>query len=168
MRRVGSNYIAANATILGDVVLLPGANVWFGCVLRGDVARLTLRENVNLQDGVIMHADTGFPNVIEAGVVVGHGAILHGVRVGRDTLIGMRATLLSGTIVGEECIIAAGCLVPERMVIPPRSLVMGVPGKIVRPVRDDEVEWTRTLNRRYLELAEEHVQGKYPSVAESK
>lgn len=163
MRRVGSNYIAANATVLGDVVLHPGANVWYGCVLRGDVARLTLGRNVNLQDGVIMHADFGFQHEVEEGVVVGHGAILHGVRVGRDTLVGMAATLLGKSDVGPECILAAGCLVPEGMIIPPRSVVMGVPGKIVRPVRDEEVEYTRALNRRYLQLAEEHASGKYPA-----
>jgi carbonic anhydrase/acetyltransferase-like protein (isoleucine patch superfamily) len=164
MRKVGPNYIAANAIVVGDVVLHPGANIWYGCVLRGDVARLTLGPNANLQDGVIMHADTGYPNEIEAGGVVGHGAILHGIRVGRDSLIGMGATLLSRSDIGPECIIAAGSLVPEGMIIPPRSVVMGVPGKIVRQVRDDEVEKTRAWNKRYLQLAEDHAAGKYRAV----
>src|SRR6185436_2871022 len=103
MQKIGTNYIAANATVLGDIVLHPGVNIWYGCVLRGDVARLTLGPNVNLQDGVIMHADFGYPHEIEEGVVVGHGAILHGVRIGRDTLVGMAATLLGKSDVGPEC-----------------------------------------------------------------
>jgi carbonic anhydrase/acetyltransferase-like protein (isoleucine patch superfamily) len=162
MRKIGEYYLADNATVLGDVVIHPGANVWYGCILRGDVARLTLGRNVNLQDGVIMHADFGHPHEIEEGVVVGHGAILHGRRIGRGSLIGMAATVLGGAVIGEECIVAAGCLVPEDMVIPPRSLVRGLPAKVVRAVSDEEVRYIRGLNEHYLRLSREHAQGRYP------
>ncbi len=164
MRQIGEVYVASNATILGDVVLSPGANVWYGCILRGDLARITLGERVNLQDGCIVHTDRDEPQTIEAGVVAGHGAILHGRRIGKDTLIAMGARLLSGCEIGEGCIIAAGAVIAEGKVIPPRSLVMGLPGKVVRAVTDEEVERTRGIAARYLELARRHARGEigYP------
>ena len=96
---------------------------------------------------------------LEPGVAVGHAAVLHGVRVRADTLVGIGAKLLSGTDIGEECVIAAGCVVPPGTVVPPRSLVMGVPGKVVRAVTPDEVERTRVINRRYVELAARYAAG---------
>lgn len=164
MRKQGTNYFAENAIIVGDVRLAEGVNIWPNCVIRGDVAPLILGKNVNLQDGVIMHADFGFPNELEEGVVVGHGAILHGLKIGRDTLIGMGATILGGSIIGEECIIAAGALVVEGARIPPRSVVMGVPGKVVRAVTDQELANTRMLNARYLQMCQAHNQGDFPDV----
>lgn len=136
-------------------------NIWYGAVIRGDVAPITLGENVNLQDGVIVHCDYGFPNVIESGVVAGHAAVLHGIRVGRDTLIGIGAKLLSGTDIGEECLIAAGAVVPPGMKVPPRSVVMGLPGKVVRAVTPEEVARTRTINERYLEMAKRYRAGEF-------
>jgi carbonic anhydrase/acetyltransferase-like protein (isoleucine patch superfamily) len=159
MRQIGEVFVASNATILGDVVLAPEANVWYGCILRGDLARITLERGVNLQDGCIVHTDRDEPQVIEAGVVAGHGAILHGRRIGKDTLIAMGARLLSGCEIGEGCIIAAGTVVTEGKVIPPRSLVMGLPGKVLRSVMDEEVERTRGIATRYLELARRHARG---------
>lgn len=164
MRQLGQAFVADNAIVTGDVVLGPGANLWYGCVLRGDVARLTLEERVNLQDGCIVHADTDAPQVIEAGVVAGHLVMLHGVRVGRDTLVGIGSRLLGGTVIGEECIIAAGAIVTEGKTIPPRSLVMGIPGKVVRQVTDEEVARTRLINAKYLELAREYAAGKYKAL----
>ena len=152
-------YLAGTAVVCGDVRMSPGVNVWFGAVVRGDVAPITLGERVNLQDGVIVHCDFDVPQVIEPGVVVGHAAVLHGARIRADTLVGIGAKLLSGTDVGEECVIAAGCVVPPGMVVPPRSLVMGVPGKVVRAVTPEEAERTRTINRRYLELAARYASG---------
>lgn len=146
-------FLAPGATFVGDVTCGPGVNVWFGAVVRGDVAPVILGENVNLQDGVIVHCDFGVTNTVEPNVVAGHAAILHGVRVGAGTLVGMRATLLGGTEIGEECLIAAGAVVPPGMKVPPRSVVMGVPGKIVRPATADEVEQTRVICARYRELA---------------
>jgi len=146
-------FLASSASVVGDVRMSPGVNIWFGAVVRGDVAPITLGENVNLQDGVIAHCDFGVPLVVEANVVVGHAAVLHGARIGAGSLIGIGAKLLSGSIIGEECIIAAGCVVPPWMVVPPRSLVMGLPGKVIRRVNDEDVERTRMISARYLQLA---------------
>ena len=101
-------WLAPNAYITGDVTCGPGVNLWFGAVVRGDVAPIILGENVNIQDGAIVHCDFGVTNTIEPGVVVGHAAVLHGARVGADSLIGIGAKLLSGSVIGPECIIAAG------------------------------------------------------------
>ncbi|HJZ56266.1 MAG TPA: gamma carbonic anhydrase family protein [Gemmataceae bacterium] len=156
-------FLAPSAVLTGDVTCGPGVNIWFGCVLRGDIAPITLGENVNLQDGVIVHCDYGVPNVVEPGVVAGHAAVLHGARVGADTLVGIGAKLLSGTEIGPECLIAAGAVVPPGMKVPPRSVVMGLPGKVVRPARADEVERTRTINARYRELARRYANGEFPT-----
>lgn len=161
MQARGDVFVATNAVVLGEVVLGPGVNIWFGCLLRGDVARITLGPRVNLQDGCLVHTDRDAPQVIEEGVVAGHGAILHGSRIGRDSLIGMGATLLSGVVVGEECIIAAGTLVPEGRCIPPRSVVMGMPGKVVREATDQEIARTRDIAHHYLELAHRYVRGEF-------
>jgi carbonic anhydrase/acetyltransferase-like protein (isoleucine patch superfamily) len=161
MQAIKDFYVASNAIIRGDVDLRPGVNIWFNCVIRGDLARITLGERVNIQDGSIVHTDTDAPQTLEQGVVVGHGAILHGGRIGRETLIGMRATLLSGCEVGEECVIAAGTVITEGRRIPARSVVMGVPGKVVREVTPEELERTRTICSHYLELAQRYVRSGY-------
>ena len=152
-------FLAPTAVVTGDVTCGPGVNIWFGCVVRGDVAPITLGENVNLQDGVIVHCDAGVPNVVEPGVVVGHAAVLHGVRVGAGTLVGIGAKLLSGSDIGEECVIAAGAVVPPGMRVPPRSVVMGLPGKVVRPATADEVAKTRMICERYREMARRYADG---------
>src|SRR5439155_3578361 len=127
MHAIKDYYVASTAVVTGNVVLGPGVNVWFGTIVRGDLAVITLEPRVNLQDGCIVHTDTDAPLTIGEGVVVGHGAILHGTTVGRESLIGMGARLLSGCEVGAECLIAAGTLVTEGRRIPPRSVGMGVP-----------------------------------------
>lgn len=164
MQPIRDYYQAANATVVGNISIATGVNIWYGCVLRGDVDRITLGKNVNVQDLTMIHCDPGFPNQIDEGVVIGHSAIVHGSRIGRDTLIGMGATLLGRCIIGEECIIAARALIPEGVVIPPRSLVMGMPGKIVRQVTDEEVTMIRKLNAHYLIMAEQHAQGMHAPV----
>lgn len=162
MQRIKDFYIAPGAVVTGDVVIGTDANIWYGCILRGDVERITLQARVNLQDGCIVHADYDVPQVIEEGVVIGHMAMLHGRRIGRDSLIGIGARLLGGSEIGEECIVAAGALVTERTVIPPRSLVMGVPGKVVRTVTDADVARIRENNLRYVELARKYAAGAFP------
>jgi carbonic anhydrase/acetyltransferase-like protein (isoleucine patch superfamily) len=162
MHPIQDFYIAPGAIVTGDVVIGPGVNVWFNSVVRGDLARITLGPRVNVQDGVVIHTDYDSPQVIEEGVVVGHRAVLHGQRVGRDTLVGMGALLLSGCEVGEECLIAAGTLITEGRRIPPRSVVMGVPGKVVREVRPEELRRTHSICAHYLEMAQRYVHGDYP------
>lgn len=162
MQAIRDYYVASTAVVLGNVALGPGANVWFNTVVRGDLASIMLGPRVNLQDGCIVHTDSDAPMAVEEGVVVGHGAILHGGRVGRDTLIGMGAKLLTGCEVGEECLVAAGTLVTEGRRIPPRSVVMGVPGKVVRAVTDEELARTHRICAHYLEMAQRYVRGAYP------
>jgi carbonic anhydrase/acetyltransferase-like protein (isoleucine patch superfamily) len=162
MRAIQGCYIADGAVVRGDVVLSPGVNIWFGSVLRGDLARITLGPRVNIQDGCVVHTDYGEPQTIEEGVVVGHGAVLHGRSVGRDTLVGMGALLLSGCEIGAECLIAAGTLITEKRRIPPRSVVMGVPGRIVRATSDDDLRRTHAIAAHYLELAQRYVRGDFP------
>jgi carbonic anhydrase/acetyltransferase-like protein (isoleucine patch superfamily) len=161
MQLIRDFYVASNAIIRGDVVIASGVNIWYSCVIRGDLATITLGQRVNIQDGCIVHTDSDAPQVIEEGVVVGHGAILHGQRIGRDALVGMGAKLLSSCEVGEECLIAAGTVITEGRRIPPRSVVMGVPGKVVREVTPEEVERTRTICAHYLELAQRYVRSGY-------
>jgi carbonic anhydrase/acetyltransferase-like protein (isoleucine patch superfamily) len=156
-------YVASNAVVRGDVDLEAGVNIWYGCVVRADLATITLGARVNIQDGSIVHTDTDAPMTVEEGVVVGHAAILHGRRVGRETLVGMGAKLLSGSEIGEECLIAAGTLVTEGRRIPPRSVVMGVPGRVVREIRHEELERTREIAAHYLEMAQRYVRGAYPA-----
>jgi carbonic anhydrase/acetyltransferase-like protein (isoleucine patch superfamily) len=162
MQAIQDFYIAPGAIVTGDVVLAPGVNIWFASVVRGDVAPLKLGARVNLQDGCIVHADYDVPQEIEEGVVAGHAAVLHGRLVGRDTLIGIGARLLGGTEIGPECIIAAGAVVTEGRRIPARSVVMGIPGKVVREVTAAELERTRSINAHYLELAQRYARGGYP------
>ena len=162
MRAIRDYYVAHNAIVTGDVVLSAGANIWFGSILRGDLARITLGPRVNLQDGCIVHTDYDEAQTIEEGVVVGHRAVLHGRVIGHDTLIGMGALLLSKSEIGAECIIAAGTLITENRRIPPRSLVMGMPGRIVREVSDDDLRRTHAISAHYLELAQRYVHGAFP------
>jgi carbonic anhydrase/acetyltransferase-like protein (isoleucine patch superfamily) len=155
-------YLAPGVVITGDVVLNPGVNIWYGVVIRGDLARITLGPRVNLQDGCILHTDYGEPQDIEEGVVVGHRATLHGRSIGRDTLVGMGAILLSGCEIGAECLLAAGTLVTEKRRIPPRSLVMGVPGKVIREITDEDLRRTHAISAHYLELAQRYTHGDFP------
>jgi carbonic anhydrase/acetyltransferase-like protein (isoleucine patch superfamily) len=162
MQLIDGYYVAPGVVVTGDVVLSPGVNLWYGVVIRGDLARITLGPRVNVQDGSVLHTDYNFQQVIEEGVVVGHRAVLHGARIGRDTLIGMGALLLSGCEIGEECIIAAGTLITEGRRIPPRSVVMGMPGRVVREVNGEDLRHTRAVAAHYLELAQRYVHGAFP------
>jgi carbonic anhydrase/acetyltransferase-like protein (isoleucine patch superfamily) len=139
----GGAFVASNAIVTGDVTLGRDVGIWFGCVVRGDDAPLTIGERTNIQDLTMIHADTGVPNVIGAEVTVGHRCVLHGARIEDRCLIGMGAVLLGGSRIGAESLIAAGAVVKESFVVPPRSLVAGVPGKILRSLSDDEVAMIR-------------------------
>jgi carbonic anhydrase/acetyltransferase-like protein (isoleucine patch superfamily) len=162
MRQIHDYYVASDAVVTGDVVLSAGVNIWFGCVLRGDLSRITLSPRVNLQDCCIVHTDHDCPLMIEEGVVIGHRAVLHGRSIGRDTLIGIGAMLLSGCEIGAECLIAAGTLITERRRIPPRSVVMGVPGRIVREVTDEDLRRTLSISAHYLDMAQRYARGAFP------
>jgi carbonic anhydrase/acetyltransferase-like protein (isoleucine patch superfamily) len=161
MQAIRDFYIARGVVITGDVVLGPGVNIWYGSVLRGDLARISLGPRVNIQDGCIVHTDYEQPQIIDEGVVVGHRAVLHGHKIGRDTLVGMGAMLLSGSEIGEECLIAAGALITENRRIPPRSVVMGVPGRVIRQVTEEDIRRTHAIAAHYLELAERYARGAF-------
>jgi carbonic anhydrase/acetyltransferase-like protein (isoleucine patch superfamily) len=135
----GGAYAATNAILTGDLTLGEDVGVWFGCVLRGDDAPLTIGARTNVQDLTMIHADTGVPNVIGAEVTIGHRCVLHGARVEDRCLIGMGAILLGGSHIGAESLVAAGAVVRENFVVPPRSLVAGVPAKVLRQLSDEEV-----------------------------
>ena len=147
----GGAFVAANAIVTGDVTLGEDVGVWFGCVVRGDDAPLTVGRRTNVQDLTMIHADTGVPNVIGEEVTIGHRCVLHGARVEDRCLIGMGAILLGGSVIGAESLIAAGAVVKEGFVVPPRSLVAGVPGRILRELRDDEVEAIRRSAEGYVQ-----------------
>lgn len=157
LRRVGGAMIADNAAVMGDVRLGRDVSVWFGVTIRGDDARVEIGDDTNVQDNTCVHVDIDAPQRIGRGVTIGHGVILHGVEVGDYALIGMGAVLLSGCRVGEYCIVGAGAVVPENVVIPPRSLVLGVPGRIKRQVTEAEMEENRWRARHYVTRAESYL-----------
>jgi carbonic anhydrase/acetyltransferase-like protein (isoleucine patch superfamily) len=136
-----SAYVDESAQVIGDVVLGPESSIWLNAVVRGDVNYIRIGPQSNLQDGVIVHVNhqPSYPTVVGERVTVGHAAILHGCVVEDRCLIGMGAILLNGSHVGSDSIVAAGTLVSERTVIPPRSLVMGSPGKVRRTLTDAEL-----------------------------
>jgi carbonic anhydrase/acetyltransferase-like protein (isoleucine patch superfamily) len=135
----GGGYRAFDAVVTGDVSIGPDAGIWFGCVVRGDDAPITIGARTNIQDLTMIHADPGAPNSIGAEVTVGHRCVLHGVKIGDGALIGMGAILLGGSEVGPEALVAAGAVVREGFAVPPRTLVAGVPAKVVRPLRPEEL-----------------------------
>ena len=147
-------FVAAGARLVGRVSVGPGASVWFNAVLRGDSAPIVVGRLVNLQDGVVVHVDDGSPTHIGDEVTVGHAAIIHAATVGARVLVGMQSVILSGAAIGEGSIIGAGALVPEGRTIPPRSLVLGTPGRVVREVRDEEYAAILESARHYAELAQ--------------
>ncbi|HEY8667623.1 MAG TPA: gamma carbonic anhydrase family protein [Tepidisphaeraceae bacterium] len=160
-KTAGGYFLASSAMVAGDVTVGTLSSFWFNTVVRGDVAPVTIGQRVNVQDGAVIHCDTDVPNIIEDDVTIGHGAIVHGMFVGRGTLIGMGATLLGRTKIGGECLVAAGAVVPPGLEVPDRMVVMGVPGKIVRPVTEAELKYLRWLTPHYVELAEQWVAGKW-------
>jgi carbonic anhydrase/acetyltransferase-like protein (isoleucine patch superfamily) len=146
-------WYAPGAVVVGDVTVGEGSSFWFGSVTRGDVAPVRIGKRVNVQDGAVIHCDSGIENVIEDDVTIGHGAIVHGMFVGRGTLIGMGARVLGRTKIGRGCLVAAGAVVPPGLEVPDGMVVMGVPGKIVRPIREEEKKYAVWLTSHYEQLA---------------
>jgi carbonic anhydrase/acetyltransferase-like protein (isoleucine patch superfamily) len=148
----GDYWIADNAIVIGEVILENNANIWFNCVVRADNDVVTIGENSQLQDGVIVHVDPGHPLKLGKNVSVGHMAMLHGCTVGDGTLIGIKAVILNNAVIGRNCLIGANSLIAEGKKIPDGSLVMGSPGRVVRHLTEAEIRsihetadnyWTR-------------------------
>lgn len=154
-------FIAPNATVVGNVHLAEESSVWFGAILRGDGDEIYVGARSNIQDGCIVHVDPGAPVHIGEDVVVGHGAIIHGATVGDSSLIGMRATLLNNVKVGKGCIIGAHSLLTEGTEIPDYSVVMGVPGKIVKQLSPEAAEKIKENAARYVELGKRYLAGEF-------
>lgn len=143
-------WVAPDATVIGRVVLSAGVGVWFGAVLRGDEEPIVIGEDSNLQEHCVLHTDHGFPLTVGKGCTIGHRAILHGCTVGDNVLVGMGATILNGARIGRDSLIGAGAMVTEGKEIPPGSLVLGMPGKVVRPLSADEIERNRAAAAHYV------------------
>ncbi|AFM18718.1 isoleucine patch superfamily enzyme, carbonic anhydrase/acetyltransferase [Mycolicibacterium chubuense NBB4] len=150
------SWIAPNATLVGQIVLAENASAWYGVILRAEAEPIEIGEGTNLQDGVTIHVDPGFPARVGAGVSVGHNAVLHGCTVEDDCLIGMGAVVLNGATIGTGSLVAAGAVVPQGAVIPPGSMVAGVPAKVRRELREDEVEGIRHNAQVYQQLVKLH------------
>jgi len=155
-----SAYIAPTATIIGDVEIEEGASVWDGAVLRGDVSYIKIGKNTNIQDNAVVHVDYNEPTIIGENVTVGHMAVVHAAKIGNNVIVGIHAVILNGAEIGDGSVIGAGAVVTSRTKIPPKSLVLGIPAKVVR--QGEEIERMAIENGLiYQKLRDEHKRGKY-------
>lgn len=146
-------WVAPGCYVVGDIALEAKSSVWFGSTLRGDNERITIGAGSNVQENCVLHTDMGFPLTIGAGCTIGHKAMLHGCVIGENSLIGMGATVLNGAVIGKNCLIGAGALITEGKTIPDGSLVMGVPGKVVRELDAAAIDGLRLSALHYQENA---------------
>lgn len=149
-----ASFVAANAVVMGSVSIATGASIWYGAVVRGDVERIEIGECTNIQDGAILHGDPGKPTILEDHVTIGHRAVVHSAYIERGTLIGIGAIILDGVRVGTGSIIGAGAVVTKD--VPPLSLVVGVPGKVVRQNTPEQAAELIEHAQRYQKLALVH------------
>ncbi|MEL7332652.1 MAG: gamma carbonic anhydrase family protein [Cyanobacteria bacterium J06560_2] len=147
-------FVADNATVIGKVEISEGASIWYGAVVRGDVDIIRIGASSNVQDGAVLHGDPNLPTVLEDFVTVGHRAVIHSAHIERGCLIGIGAIILNGVRVGAGSMVGAGAVVNRD--VPPRSLVVGVPGKIFRPMSSEEAEDLIEHARKYQQLALVH------------
>lgn len=142
-------WVAPSANVIGQVVLEEAASVWFGSTIRADHEEIRIGAGTNVQENCVFHVDDGYPLTIGRGCTIGHKVMLHGCVIGDNTLIGMGATVLNGARIGQNCLIGAGALITERKHIPDNSLVMGVPGKVVRTLEEDAIASLRASAQHY-------------------
>ena len=157
--RGSGHFVAPNASLIGRVVLEDRASVWFNVVIRGDNDPIVIGPRSNVQDGSILHTDDGVPLTLGEDVSVGHAVVLHGCTIGNGSLIGIKAVVLNRAVIGRDCLIGAGALIPEGKIIPDRSLVLGMPGKVVRALTDDDVRGLRDIAHHYVENARRYRAG---------
>ncbi|MCR8924454.1 phenylacetic acid degradation protein PaaY [Dasania sp. GY-MA-18] len=148
-----SAYVHPSAVLIGDVIVGPQCYVGPNAVLRGDFGRLILERGANLQDTCVMHGFPGTDTIIEENGHIGHGAVLHGCRIGRNSLVGMNSVIMDGAVIGEECIVAACSFVKAQFLCPERSMLVGSPAKILRQVSDKEIAWKTQGTAEYQQLA---------------
>ncbi|WP_338469677.1 gamma carbonic anhydrase family protein [Niallia sp. XMNu-256] len=144
-------FLAPGSYLIGDVIVGKETSIWFNAVLRGDEDKITIGDRCSIQDNATIHLYEGSPVVVEDEVTVGHNVILHGCTIKKRSIIGMGSTILDGAVIGEECIIGANTLIPSGKVIPPRSLVVGSPGKVVRELTDKDLELIQLSIDTYVE-----------------
>lgn len=163
----GRYWIAPNAVVLGNVVLEEDASIWFGSVLRGDNEEICIGERSNIQDGCVLHTDPGYPMRIGPDVTVGHMVMLHGCTVGARSLIGIGSIILNGAVIGEGSLVGANTLIPEGKVIPPRSMVLGSPGRVIKELSEEDVARFSAAAGRYVQNWQRYKVGLAPqTVAE--
>ena len=153
-------FVAPGAIVVGDVTIGPHSSVWYGCVLRGDIEPITIGARTNLQDLTVVHVDTDRPTVIGDDVTVGHRAVIHGTVLEDGCLVGMGAVVLSGSRVGREALVAAGAVVREGFVVPPRTLCAGVPAKVVRELDDAALARVRANAASYVAYGAAYREGR--------
>lgn len=149
-------YVAPSAVLIGDVTLGPRSSVWPLCVLRGDIHAIEIGEGSNVQDGTVVHLADDYGVKVGRYVTIGHSAMIHACTIEDECLIGMRATVLDGAVIGAGSIVGAGALVTKGTVVPPGSLVMGLPAKVVRPLTEEEKRGSRALAEKYIQVAAAH------------
>ena len=147
------HFIAPDASVIGAVVLHHQASVWFNVVIRGDNEPMVIGENTNVQDGSVLHTDAGIPFELGRGVTIGHQVMLHGCRVGDNSLIGIQSIVMNRVVIGKNCLIGSGALITEGNVIPDGSVVLGSPGKIVRQITAEEIAWMQANAEHYVRNA---------------
>jgi carbonic anhydrase/acetyltransferase-like protein (isoleucine patch superfamily) len=152
----GKCFVAPDAAVIGDVYLADDSSIWFGVVIRGDVERITIGRGANVQDNSVLHCDPGAPLILDEYVTVGHQVMLHGCRVGKNSLIGIGSTLLNHAIIGANSIVGANALVTENKEFPEGVLIMGAPAKVVRELTDEEIAGLPRYATRYIERAERY------------
>ncbi len=147
-------WVADDAVVVGRVKAAKNVNIWFKTVIRGDADDILIGENTNIQDACVLHTDAGFRLEIGANVTIGHRVVLHGCRIGDDTLVGIGSVVLNGARIGCECIVGANTLITENKIIPDRSLVMGSPARVIRTLSEEEIKKLRLSAAHYVENAQ--------------
>jgi len=146
-----SAYVAAEASLIGQVTLGERASVWFGAVARGDNEPITIGTESNIQEGAVLHADPGYPLKIGNNVTVGHQVMLHGCTIGDGSLIGIQSVVMNGAVIGKQCLVGAGAIVTERKTFPDRTLIIGAPAKAMRELTDADLVSLRRAADVYIE-----------------
>jgi len=154
-------YVDSTAIVIGDVKLADGVSIWPNAVLRGDANRIEIGTNSNVQDNSVIHCSENYPTIVGKDCTIGHCAVINGATIGDLCIIGMNSTILDGVVIGDECIIGAGAVVTGKALIPPRSVVMGVPGKVTSRNDTSLREKAQKSSENYQRLRDEHIIGHY-------